>query len=53
MPYNTIANYRSVAEAFDALAPRGIQVLIEPLNPFDAPNYLVGSLATRGKTPRV
>lgn len=29
----------------DALAPRGIQVLIEALNPFDAPNYLVGSLA--------
>ena len=31
--------------AADTLAPCGIQVLIEVLNPFDAPNYLVGSLA--------
>jgi hydroxypyruvate isomerase len=30
--------------AAEILAPRGIQVLIEALNPLDAPNYLVGSL---------
>jgi hydroxypyruvate isomerase len=31
--------------AADALAPRGISVLVEPLNVHDVPNYLVGTLA--------
>lgn len=30
--------------AAEVLAPRGIEVLIEALNPLDAPGYLVGSL---------
>jgi hydroxypyruvate isomerase len=30
--------------AAQILGPRGIKVLIEPLNPIDVPNYLVGSL---------
>jgi hydroxypyruvate isomerase len=32
--------------AAEILGPRGITVLIEPLNPIDVPNYLLGSLAT-------
>jgi hydroxypyruvate isomerase len=32
--------------AAEVLAPHGIHVLIEALNPVDAPNYLIGSLAT-------
>jgi hydroxypyruvate isomerase len=31
--------------AADALAPRGVGVLVEALNAHDAPNYLVGTLA--------
>lgn len=31
--------------AAEVLHPRGIKVLIEPLNPIDAPNYLLGSLS--------
>jgi hydroxypyruvate isomerase len=31
--------------AAEVLHPRGIQVLIEPLNRIDAPNYLLGSLS--------
>jgi hydroxypyruvate isomerase len=31
--------------AADALAPRGITVLVEPLNVHEVPNYLVGTLA--------
>jgi hydroxypyruvate isomerase len=31
--------------AADALAPYGVDVLVEPLNPHDVPNYLVGSLS--------
>jgi hydroxypyruvate isomerase len=31
--------------AAEALAPRGISVLVEPLNVHDVPNYLVGTLA--------
>jgi hydroxypyruvate isomerase len=31
--------------ATEVLGPHGIKVLIEPLNPTDAPNYLLGSLS--------
>ncbi len=31
--------------AAEVLRPHGIKVLIEPLNPIDAPNYLIGSLS--------
>lgn len=31
--------------AAEILGPRGIKVLIEPLNPIDVPNYLVGSMS--------
>jgi hydroxypyruvate isomerase len=41
--------YRTYAEnlllAADALAPRGVGVLVEALNAHDVPNYLVGTLA--------
>lgn len=39
------ACYRAaLAEAADRAAPRGLQVLIEPLNPRDAPGYHLASL---------
>src|SRR5208283_5670803 len=34
--------------AAEILAPRGISVLIEPLNSIDVPNYLLDSLAVAG-----
>ncbi len=36
-----VENLRQVARAF---APRGISALIEPLNPFDTPNYFLTSV---------
>jgi len=41
--YSTYAENLSLAT--DALAPYGVDVLVEPLNPHDMPNYLVGTLA--------